>query len=53
MGASLAAREGIFHRDVLLDLVVLQHVPTPLYLDSKSAIDMSYDPVAFKKTKHI
>ena len=53
VGASLAAREGIFHRDVLLDLGVLQPVPTPLYLDSKSAIDMSYDPVAFKKTKHI
>ena len=27
--------------------------PTPLLLDSKSAIDLAYDPVAFKKTKHI
>ena len=26
---------------------------TILYLDSKSAIDMAFDPVAFKKTKHI
>ena len=26
---------------------------SPLYLDSKSAIDMAFDPVAFKKTKHI
>ena len=24
-----------------------------MYLDSKSAIDMAFDPVAFKKTKHI
>ena len=24
-----------------------------MYLDSKSAIDMCFDPVAFKKTKHI
>ena len=24
-----------------------------MFLDSKSAIDMSFDPVAFKKTKHI
>ena len=27
--------------------------PTPLFMDSKSAIDMAFDPVAFKKTKHI
>ena len=27
--------------------------PTPLLLDSKSAIDLTFDPVAFKKTKHI
>ena len=26
---------------------------TPLMLDSKSAIDLASDPVAFKKTKHI
>ena len=26
---------------------------TILYLDSKSAIDMAFNPVAFKKTKHI
>ena len=24
-----------------------------MFLDSKSAIDMCFDPVAFKKTKHI
>ena len=27
--------------------------PSSLLLDSKSAIDMCFDPVAFKKTKHI
>ena len=27
--------------------------PTPLCIDSKSAIDLTYDPVTFKKTKHI
>mmetsp|Transcript_27517 Transcript_27517/g.59221 ORF Transcript_27517/g.59221 Transcript_27517/m.59221 type:complete len:121 (+) Transcript_27517:1413-1775(+) len=26
---------------------------TVMYIDSKSAVDMSYVPVAFKKTKHI
>ena len=24
-----------------------------IYCDSKSAVDMAFDPVAFKKTKHI
>ena len=27
--------------------------PTPLLLDSKAAINLADDPVAFKKTKHI
>ena len=27
--------------------------PTPLLLDSKAAINLALDPVAFKKTKHI
>mgnify|MGYP001451494581 CR=1 FL=1 len=31
----------------------LPHGPSLLKLDSKSAIDMCFDPVAFKKTKHI
>ena len=27
--------------------------PTTMYLDNKSGIDMAFDPVAFRKTKHI
>ena len=27
--------------------------PTRIYSDSKSCVDLSYDPVSFKKTKHI
>ena len=53
VAASMAAREAIFIRDVLTDLGELRPGPTTLYLDSKSAIDMAFDPVAFKKTKHI
>ena len=49
----MAARETIFAREVLTDLSELRPGPTILYLDSKSAIDMAFDPVAFKKTKHI
>ena len=53
IGASAAAREGMFHRDVLSDLGSLPQGPTTLYLDSKSAIDLCFDAVAFKKTKHV
>ena len=49
----MAAREGIFIREVLTDLGGKYITPTPLYIDNKSAIDMAFDPVAFKKTKHI
>ena len=27
--------------------------PSVIYSDSKSAVDLAFDPVAFKKTKHI
>ena len=53
ISASLAAREGTHIRHVTLDMNALLAGPSPLYLDSRSAIDMSFDPVAFKKTKHI
>ena len=29
------------------------NAPSVVYSDSKSAVDMAFDPVAFKKTKHI
>ena len=41
----LAARHGTYTSGVTR--------PTPLLLDSRAAIDLSEDPVAFKKTKHI
>ena len=53
IGASMAAREGMFLRDVLRDLGYGPEGPTILYLDSKSAIDLAFDAVAFKKTKHV
>ena len=48
-----AAREGIFLCELLVDFGRPQLQSTPMHLDSKSAIDMAFDPVAFKKTKHI
>ena len=52
-GAMLAAKDTIFIRDILVDLGLLKPGPTVIYADSKSAVDMAFDPVAFKNTKHI
>ena len=43
----------LHYRDLARDFGHTQHSPTCMRSDSKSAIDMSLDPVAFKKTKHI
>jgi hypothetical protein len=52
-GASLAARDLIFLIETLADLGVTVVLPATLWSDSQSAIALSWDPVAFKKTKHI
>ena len=52
-GAMMAAREVIFIREVLVELCVDLSGPSVIWSDSKSAIDMSRDPIAFKMTKHI
>ena len=52
-GAMMAARDLIFLKELLIDLGFLFDHPLVIYCDSKSAVDMSFDPVAFKKTKHI
>jgi hypothetical protein len=49
----MAARDVIFIRDILIDLGISLDGPSVIFSDSKSAVDMSIDPVAFKKTKHI
>ena len=51
--ACVAARDGIFFRDLLADLGYMQTSPTPIRSDNKGVSDLSFDPVAFKKTKHI
>ena len=52
-GAMLAARDVVFIRDLLLDLNVAVECVSIIFSDSKSAVDLAFDPVAFKKTKHI
>ena len=48
-----AAKEILFFRDLLLDLAVALLGPTKLATDNKGVVDLAFDPVAFKKTKHI
>lgn len=48
----LAAREVIYFRDLLADFGRPPNGPTVILTDNKGVVDLSYDPVAFKKTKH-
>ena len=52
-GAMLALKDLIFFRELLFVLGYLTKGPTAMFTDSKSAVDLSYDHVAFKNTKHI
>ena len=52
-GAMLAAKDLLFLRDLFSALSIALGGATVVYSDSKSAVDMSLDPVAFKNTKHI
>ena len=49
----IAARDLIFHREIFADLGIRVESPSRMYCDSKSAVDLTLDPVAFKHTKHI
>ena len=49
----MAARETLFLRDLFVDLGIVFADPTTTFCDSKSAVGMAFDPIAFKNTKHI
>ena len=52
-GAMLCARDLIWVRELIIDLGINISGPSVIRSDSKSAVGMAIDPVAFKKTKHI
>ena len=52
-GAMMTARDLLFIRELLVDLGIVLDGPSTIFSDSGSAIKMSWDPVAFKNTKHI
>ena len=49
----LALKDTLWIREVLSDLNLLLPGPSMMWCDSKSAVAMAFDPVAFKNTKHI
>lgn len=49
----LAAKEVVYFRELLADFGRVQTGPTVILTDNKGVVDLSVDPVAFKKTKHI
>jgi hypothetical protein len=52
-GCMLALKDALWLRQLLLDLEMLAPGPTHMWCDSKSAVALALDPVAFKNTKHI
>jgi hypothetical protein len=52
-GCMLALKDTLWIRQLLLDLHLLSPGPSQMWCDSKSAVAMAVDPVAFKNTKHI
>jgi hypothetical protein len=51
--ACVMVREVLFIRDIGEDFKLAITGPTIIYTDNKGVVDLSFDPVAFKKTKHI
>ena len=51
--AMVAAREGMYFRDLLTELGISLLGATALRSDNKSVKELSLDSIAFKKTKHI
>lgn len=51
--ACVASREVMFVRELAIDLSISMVGPTTIHTDNKGVVDLSFDPVSFKKTKHI
>ena len=52
-GCMLALKDTLWVRQLLIDLGFFSPGPTSTWCDSKSAVALTLDPVAFKNTKHI
>ena len=52
-GAMMCAREVVCLRELVVDLGMGPETATTIFSDSRSAVALAFDPVAFKNTKHI
>ena len=52
-GAMMATRDALFVLEIMIDLGLDASSPLHLFCDSKSAVALAFNPVAFKNTKHI
>ena len=52
-GGMMTGRELVFVRDLLVEFGIVLVAASVIWSDSKSAVNMAFDPVAFKNTKHI
>lgn len=51
--ACVVSREVVYFSELLKDLGYVQSGPTTILTDNRGVVDLSLDPIAFKKTKHI
>ena len=52
-GGMMTGRELVFVRDLLVEIGIVLDAASVIWSDSKSAVNMAFDPVAFKNTTHI
>jgi hypothetical protein len=53
MAVCAAAKEAIWLRQMLTELGMTQHGPSPIFQDNRGSIELAKNPVFHKRTKHI
>lgn len=53
MAATVAACQGVWLRNLLTQVTDMKHFPVIIYVDNKSAIDLTKNPVFHGRSKHI
>ncbi|XP_074376598.1 secreted RxLR effector protein 161-like [Apium graveolens] len=53
MAATAAACQGVWLRNLLMQITDMKHCPVTIYVDNKSAIDLAKNPVFHGRSKHI
>ena len=53
MSINYAAKQAIWTRGILGELGHDQKIPTPIYCDSSSAVQLCHNPIFHKRSKHL